>query len=79
MTARPRASLGDVVAVEVTKATRQASTFVMLGIIVGYLVLLVFALASVLRMPEAAGASGAAAILTPLRTDAVGFVAEIVS
>ncbi len=63
---------------EAAKARRQPATLVLAAILVGYFVLIVFALSSVLVAPASSG-GGAAGLLAPLREDAVGFVSGILS
>jgi ABC-type transport system involved in multi-copper enzyme maturation permease subunit len=62
--------------VEATKALRQPATYVLLGILAAYVVLIVIAFASILAAPQGAGLDPAA-LLAPLRADAVGFVASL--
>lgn len=63
---------------EATKAARQPATYVLAGILLGYAVLIVIALAGILAAPAGAGID-AGALLTPLRADAVGFLASILA
>jgi ABC-type transport system involved in multi-copper enzyme maturation permease subunit len=65
-------------AVEAAKALRQPGTLVLGGILVGYLFLIIAALASVLGAPAGAGFDPSS-IKTPLRADAVGFVGGILT
>lgn len=71
-----RARFRDVLAVEATKLARQTSTWVALGILLAYMLVLVIALSSVLRAPQQSGLD-TNALLKPLRADALGFVANI--
>lgn len=73
-----RATRRALFAVEATKALRQPGTWVLAGIFVAYVALIVLALSSVLAAPPGQGVD-AAALLTPLRADAVGFVAGVLT
>lgn len=73
-----RAPLAGIVQAEAAKLARQPSAYVMLGILVGYVALFVFALASVLAAPPMEGFDPQQ-LLGPIRADAVGFVSDLVT
>lgn len=72
-----RGGVPAMVEVESAKAMRQPATYVLGGILVAYGALIVLVLGTVLVAPQ--GTAGAAGLLAPLRHDAVGFVASILT
>lgn len=75
--ARPAGALA-VARVELAKAARQPSSYVMLAIVLGYAIVLTLGIASALKAPAGQGFD-ASSLLTPLRADAVGFLTEILT